>query len=1447
MQTLLPNYRVVTVDVSGDGVDLKASAQRLPLADSSFAVVMGLDLLEHVPSERRPLVLQEMSRVANTGVILAGPFDGPEVRRAETDAMRYYQHLSGKQHRWLAEHLDYGLPKLNETIRKLEDLGWITHTESSNPLHLWTGLQRLNFLVEQFGIPDVASVHEGLVDLYLDGGDADHPPYRTIVIAQRDPVSLSLRSAREDGLSTEQAISLIEDATARGLGSVVRMREDQEGQYRDRLSSLESSLQKTRHHNDQLQEKVSSLESDLSTAAHQSSDLYRRTKELESILQAARQQGDTLQGKLNASERLGREFEEAAAAKERRIQHLESRIQRASTLIEADVTRIERSAAWRIGRAVLAPARWLRRTPPTGPERIRTQVLALRAQEVSPGPEQSQAGGIESVKRDLAHVLRSRRLKIGNALGAIARFGRRSSHLRPDIQLADLARALDDPSDVSSLTRTLELVLTHSKRLERSRRWRFGQAIGSAIRMGQRRGDPALPRLQKMLSHLLEQVRHQQQVPHQQTVHNWGLSAKADAGERQRVYSQYLAAVEPLTIERLSAHPPVSTYALIMPPDPTIALHVVRRALDATIASLEQAGVDFTILNSLDTGSVETSPPESWKNAVITSGANYVLLLRPGDLVARHIASALASKEAEQPDAVVFDHDYLDFDGARVEPRFKPAFSPDFLLEVDYVGRAMAITPDVLIRHLPAANQTEPTRDVLLRMHEESKRISKIDGILLHVMQRLDPTPSSSVAVTANALERRGARAAVNSLGEGAHVTHETPVDATVSIIIPFKDRADLLRTCVESLLKLSTWPEYEILLVDNKSEEADTIGLIDRLTEHPRIRVIEFPRAFNYPAANNNAAAEAAGAYLLFLNNDTQVLTADWIEELVGYAAQPGVGAVGAKLLYPNGRIQHAGVVVGMPGLAGHLFAGVHEVTVDPYYTSYARNTSAVTSACLAISREAFERVGGFDEQFTLAGADVDLCLRLLRAGYRNVINPAAQLIHVERVSRAHIRVKPSDRALSLQRYEPMLSEGDPYYNSELSLESNRRLPSTRSRDSRPAERSTQQRTPSAEAGFVQRYDASSEDLRRNAEVIARSQAEHPIALERVTWFVPRFDHVHRGGINTILRVADAFSRHAGAKNQIVIDGANESELRHIEAQLQSNFPDLQFQLLGLAEGSTPRDLPFSDAAFATLWTTAYHLLRYNQTKKKLYLVQDFEPLFRSAGAAYGLAEQTYRLGFDGIANTRGVAERYRSYGNRTLAFTPGVDRSIFHPGTDGRTTDAIRIVFYGRPNNVRNGFELGVEALARIKRLFGDRVEIRSVGADFGAAEYGLDDVLINLGVLPDLESVAQLYRTSDIGLVFMFTAHPSYQPLEYMASGCATVTNLNEANSWLLENEVNALCVPPTVSAVVEALSRLITDEEARKQIVAAGLKTVESLEWEPQLRNIVEWTRTGEEVL
>jgi O-antigen biosynthesis protein len=339
------------------------------------------------------------------------------------------------------------------------------------------------------------------------------------------------------------------------------------------------------------------------------------------------------------------------------------------------------------------------------------------------------------------------------------------------------------------------------------------------------------------------------------------------------------------------------------------------------------------------------------------------------------------------------------------------------------------------------------------------------------------------------------------------------------------------------------------------------------------------------------------------------------------------------------------------------------------------------------------------------------------------------------------------------------------------------------------------------------------------------------------VLWFVPYFDHVTYGGIYTIFRFIEYFA-NKGLKTTIVIFDNKYFDAKKMRQDVAQHFPGLaQVNVINFNPGSQPiNELPECDIAFSTIWMSAYLLLRYNQAKRKYYFVQDYEPLFYEAGSMYALAESTYRFGFTGIVNTPGLLRAINErHGMKGTSFIPAVDKTYYYPNPSPESKTPTRVFFYARPNNPRNAFELGVLTIQQLKKKYGNSIEIITAGADWDESTYGLKDQITNLGLLGSLEEVGDLYRSCDIGFVYMLSKHPSYQPFEFMACGVATVSNRNEDNLWLLKDGQNCLLAEPNPGAMAEQIGKLVDDEKLRQKIALAGQRDI-NFDWQLQLEEI-----------
>ena len=426
---------------------------------------------------------------------------------------------------------------------------------------------------------------------------------------------------------------------------------------------------------------------------------------------------------------------------------------------------------------------------------------------------------------------------------------------------------------------------------------------------------------------------------------------------------------------------------------------------------------------------------------------DYVCFLDHDDLLHWSALESMAEEIGKSYDIIYSDEDKLDdVAGDLVEPFFKPAWSPEYFRGVMYVGHLLCVRRTLAVRtRFDSGFDGIQDFEFMLRVSETGATIGHIPRVLYHWRK----TPGS-IATASNAkpqigaLQQRAVNAHLNrlnlpALAEPSDLPHRLrmlPVLQTevppVSIIIPTKDAPEILASCLKSIWEKTSYERFEVILIDNETTDERSL----RLMEQYPVRRIPFPSPFNFSRANNQGAMAATGDFLVFLNNDTEIISADWLEHLIYYAEQSDVGAAGALLIYKDRTVQHAGVALGMRGTADHTMRGF-PIDADGYAGSLAcaREVSAVTGACMMIRKTLFDQIGGFNEHFFTAYQDVDLCLRLRERGLRVICTPRALVLHHESFSRQD-HYDLIDRMLLLDQWEKVIERGDPYYNPNLSLE---------------------------------------------------------------------------------------------------------------------------------------------------------------------------------------------------------------------------------------------------------------------------------------------------------------------------------------------------------------------------------------------------------------------------
>ena len=406
-------------------------------------------------------------------------------------------------------------------------------------------------------------------------------------------------------------------------------------------------------------------------------------------------------------------------------------------------------------------------------------------------------------------------------------------------------------------------------------------------------------------------------------------------------------------------------------------------------------------------------------DALEMAQGEYVALLDNDDLLASDALYEVAKvlNENKKLDFVYSDEDKINLKGRRCDPHFKPDYSPDTLLSLNYICH-LAVMRTSLVRKVggfAVGLEGAQDYDLFLKIVEKTNNIYHIHKILYHwrmipgstslKLDNKDYAGDNGKKAIELALKRRKLNAYVEKDSKSTYyrVIYDFKKEPMVSILVPTKDHADITEKCLKTVYEKTLYKNFEVILIDNGSVKKETLDLFKKYKkEHDNFRVLKEDIEFNYSRLNNLAAKKAKGEYLVLLNNDTEIITEGWLKIMVGYASRPYVGAVGAKLFYPDDTVQHAGVILGLGGVASHAYIGASRDDLGmcgrlrvPY------DYSAVTAACLCVSKKKFDEVGGLEEDLKVAYNDMDFNLKLLEKGYYNVFLPMIELYHYESKSR--------------------------------------------------------------------------------------------------------------------------------------------------------------------------------------------------------------------------------------------------------------------------------------------------------------------------------------------------------------------------------------------------------------------------------------------------------------
>ena len=450
---------------------------------------------------------------------------------------------------------------------------------------------------------------------------------------------------------------------------------------------------------------------------------------------------------------------------------------------------------------------------------------------------------------------------------------------------------------------------------------------------------------------------------------------------------------------------------------------------------------------------------ENTNRAFAMAKGEFVGLLDHDDLLAPNALYEIVKilQDHPQADALYTDEDKVTTElDEHFQPHLKPDFNLDLLRSNNYICHFFVVQKSIVEKAGGFRKEFDGAQDYdfIFRCTENAGEVLHVPEILYHWRTHKASTadnPASKMyafeagkrAIEAH-LERTGTKGEVSHTQDLGFYRVKYPVQGKplVSVIIPNKDEKETLQTCLEMLEKNTGYQNFEIIIVENNSTTDEIFRYYKELSGNRKIHLLRWGKEFNYSAINNFAVAHAKGEYLLFLNNDVKSINPDWLEEMLGVCQRPEVGGVGAKLIYPDNTIQHAGCVIGMGGIAGHMFVDMPaDRTGYLHKASLLQDMSAVTAACLLMKKEVFEQAGGFTEELAVAFNDVDLCLKVRKNGYLIVYDPYAKLYHMESKTRGAEDSKEKVRRFQTEieymrcHWIDILKNGDPCYNKNLSL----------------------------------------------------------------------------------------------------------------------------------------------------------------------------------------------------------------------------------------------------------------------------------------------------------------------------------------------------------------------------------------------------------------------------
>jgi len=998
---------------------IRGDARDLPFADKSFDLVISSDMLEHLATEDRLIAFREMFRVSRRFVIMAAPFNSIYNQKAEEYINTQFRDHTGRDHPFLIEHIQNGLPDLEDLEQFLAEQAVSYVKLGEGNIYNWY-LQQLT-TGSKLNQPDWREAEQAAIIAGGDNAEAGKaqeqpekplnfneffnanldklgnfraPTYRTVLFCDQQE-TVSRRALLEiienhNNFHTTTYFEAYKKAFDE-MHWLLKMKDqeivDKEGQNLEifqRISDLEVRLENEWELSKQRESKIKLLNSQISEIQLilQEKEQYQQKVTLE------------LENQLKENETKTLQIHEQS----RKLVLMDTQVRSQDLLLgrlKQELENLQKSEQEMTDLVVL-----------------KEQSINEKLQEIDGKNQQisSLQTSLAEYKHELETVLMSRSWHLVKLYGRV----KNVLYTRPKNLLTTSWQVLRKMGPLEFLRRA-------RRKLFRSRQ----TAAPSA-------GD------------------------YQKYLEETELSGRDIKAIREQIagfeYKPLISIIMPVynvpevwlkkAIKSVQAQY-YPKWELCLVDDASTEPHI-RRVLQECANQDGRIRVHFRPQNG---GIVKAS------NACLkmARGAYVGLLDNDDEIVPEALYEVVKTLQTSRYDLIYSDEDKLEIDGSRTEPFFKPDFDQDLFLSNNYICHFSVLRRKIMEEVGGFREGTDGSQDydLLLRFTDKKRQIHHIPKVLYHWRKipgssaaRVDAKPYAYEAAKKalrDAIKRRGIKGDISDgLWTGSYrLRREILGNPLISIIIPFRDQVEVLKNCLDSIFAKTTWQNYEILLVNNASELLQTREYMREIEHCPRVRLLHYNAPFNYSAINNFASIRAAGEYLVLLNNDTEVIEPDWLQNMLEQAQRPEVGAVGAKLLYPDDTIQHAGVVVGIGGTANHAFAHIHRDQHGYFgHLKVVRGYSAVTGACMMVRKTVFDEMDGLDEEnLAVSFNDVDFCLRLKEKGYLVIFTPFAMLYHHESLSRGY-NVSFNEEYYLRRRHQGIFEKGDPYYNPNLSRE---------------------------------------------------------------------------------------------------------------------------------------------------------------------------------------------------------------------------------------------------------------------------------------------------------------------------------------------------------------------------------------------------------------------------